>query len=124
MKHFQVVTIAAASLLLQFAAPAYAHTAVAGTNPKSGSVLERSPAVVEISFEHAAHLTSVVLVAAGKPERKLAFTPSGGATTFRLPDPALAPGRNEIRWKALSSDGHVVSGSMVLVIRPPGAQTN
>ena len=118
MKLCGTTAIAAATILLQFTMPVSAHTAVTGTTPKSGSVLTESPPVVEINFEHTAHLTSVVLFAADKSERKLAFTPSGGSTSFRLPAPNLGPGRNEIRWKALSSDGHVVSGSLILVIKP------
>ena len=119
MRH--VTTLFAAAFLLQITMPVQAHTAVAGTNPKTGSVLDKSPPVIEINFEHPAHLTSVVLVQAGKPERKLSFTPGGGATSFKLPDPNLAAGRNEIRWKALSGDGHVVGGSLILVIRPAGS---
>ena len=119
MKH--LTSLFAAALLLQIVVPAQAHTAVAGTVPKSGSVLARSPPVIEINFEHPAHLTSVVLVQSGKPERKLSFTPGGGATSFKLPDPNLEAGRNEIRWKALSGDGHVVAGSLILVVRPAGS---
>ena len=38
--------------------------------------------------------------------------------------PELAPGRNEIRWTALSADGHVIEGSLIIVLRAmarPGA---
>ena len=122
MKNLHTTMIVVATLLLQFALPASAHTAVTGTKPKSGSVLEQSPPVIEMTFEHAVHLTSVVLLEAGKAERKLAFTPIGGATSFKLPDPSLGPGRNEIRWKALSSDGHVVTGSLILVIKPASSK--
>jgi methionine-rich copper-binding protein CopC len=118
MRLCATTAIAAAIILLQFTMPAIAHTAVAGTKPKSGSVLAASPPVVEINFEHTTHLTSVVVLEAGKAQRSLAFTPSGGARSFRLPVPKLGPGRSEIQWKALSSDGHVVSGLLVLVIKP------
>jgi copper resistance protein C len=118
MKLCATTATTAAIILLQFTMPALAHTTVTGTKPKSGSVLEGSPPVVEINFKHAVHLTSVVVLEAGKAERKLAFTPSGAATSFRLPAPNLGRGRSEIRWKALSSDGHVISGSLILVIKP------
>ena len=117
MKSCAATAITAAIILLQFTTPAFAHTAVTGTKPKSGSVLEESPPVVEINFKHAAQLTSVVVLEAGKAERKLAFT-SRGATSFRLAAPNLGPGRSEIRWKALSGDGHVVNGLLILVIKP------
>jgi copper resistance protein C len=105
-------------------AASFAHTSVASTNPKSGSVLEASPAVIEIQFHEEARLTSVVVIEPGKAARKLAYTPTAAATLFKIPDAALGPGRSEIQWKALSKDGHVVSGSLVLVIKPSTAKTN
>ncbi len=105
MKLRAAAATAAAIFLLQITLPATAHTAVSGTKPKSGAVLEVSPPVVEINFGHAAHLTSVVVLEAGEAERKLAFTPGGAATSFRLPAPNLGPGRS-------------VSGSLILVIKP------
>lgn len=114
------------------AAPAFAHSTVKSTVPASGTVMLSSPPEVVINFNEPARLTSVVLAEAGMPERKLPFTPpSGSATTFTLPKPNLGSGRNEIKWKALSKDGHPISGSIIIVIRsgpalsttprPPGA---
>jgi copper resistance protein C len=109
---------ACVAVLFGVAALAHAHTNVASTSPKNGAVLEQSPPTIEINFEHAVRLTSVVVLAAGRPERKLQFSPSDSASTFTVTDPALAPGRNEIQWKALSRDGHVISGALILVIKP------
>jgi len=109
-------------------APALAHSTVKSTEPKSGSILLQSPAEVVINFNEPARLTSVVLAEAGMAERKLDFTPAGSATTFTLPAPKLGSGRNEIKWKALSKDGHPISGSIIIVIRSgpakPGDATN
>lgn len=100
------------------AAPALAHSTIKDTFPKSGSVLLVSPEEIIINFNEPARMTSVVLAEAGMPERKLEFTPgSGSATTFKLPAPKLGSGRNEIKWKALSKDGHPISGSIIIVIR-------
>jgi methionine-rich copper-binding protein CopC len=115
--HF-MKSIAASLMLGLFAALALAHTTVISTSPKSGSVLDQSPAVIEINFREAARLTSVVVLEAGKPERQLEFTPGGSAVSFKLQDPQLAPGRNEIQWKALSHDGHAINGSLILTIKP------
>jgi methionine-rich copper-binding protein CopC len=117
-----VIVVLVALLLPAMAA--LAHTTVASTSPKNGAVLAASPPVIEINFRAAASLTSVVLVAPGQPERKLEFSPKSSATSFKLPNPALVAGRNEIQWKALSKDGHVINGSLVLVIdagAPPAA---
>jgi methionine-rich copper-binding protein CopC len=100
-----------------------AHT-TATTSPKSGSVLSASPAAIEIKFEHEASLTSVVVTAAGKPDRKLEYSPKSSAKSFTISNANLAAGRNEIQWKALSKDGHVVSGSIVLTIDPAVQKTH
>lgn len=99
---------------------AQAHTSLRSSSPASGSVLNESPAEVSLAFVEPARLTSLVLVnTAG--ERRLEFTPSGSAETFTAAKPGFAPGRNELRWKALSKDGHVIEGSIIIVLRSPGA---
>jgi copper resistance protein C len=110
------IGIAIAMLLGWSTAPAVAHTKVASTTPASGSVLTRSPEAVEITFTDAARLTSVVVLDAAKNERRLAFAPTGSALAFTVEEPQLERGRNEIRWKALSQDGHVISGSLIFVV--------
>jgi methionine-rich copper-binding protein CopC len=112
------IRAAALAAVLALPVPALAHTSVASTTPKSGSELAQSPPAVEITFRGEARLTSVVVIDAGKNERKLDFMPKASATSFTLPNPELKPGRNEIQWKALSKDGHVVSGSLVLTVAP------
>jgi methionine-rich copper-binding protein CopC len=115
MKRF-ILSIASALLILT-ANLSSAHTA-ATTTPKSGAELTQSPPTIEIRFEHEASLTSVVVVEAGKPERKLEFSPKGSSKVYTVTHANLAAGRSEIQWKALSKDGHVVSGSIILVIKP------
>jgi len=110
-----------AALLLTFAlaAPALeagAHTTLESSTPPSGATLEQSPASIEIRFHHPLNLTAVTVVDAGKTERKLEFAPHAAATTFQLPNPQLVAGHNEIKWKGLSKDGHVVTGSLIYEI--------
>jgi methionine-rich copper-binding protein CopC len=95
-----------------------AHTGVANTNPKSGSELAQSPPTIEIQFHDSARLTSLVVVGADKRERKLEFSASEKPNTFKVNEPKLEVGRNEIVWKALSNDGHVATGTLVYVIKP------
>jgi methionine-rich copper-binding protein CopC len=115
-RYFRSLVFGAAMLLA--AAPALAHSTVKNTVPVSGSVLPTSPAEVTINFNEAARVTSIVLIEAGKGERKLDFMPSGSATSFMVHDPKLGTGRNEIKWKALSKDGHPIEGSIIIVIKP------
>ena len=84
----------------------------------SGATLEQSPPVIEIRFLGSISLSSVVVVDASKAERKLEFTPHAAAAVFQLPNPQLAAGKSEIKWKGLSKDGHVVTGSLVYEVKP------
>jgi methionine-rich copper-binding protein CopC len=101
-----------------FAAPALAHSTVKSTVPVNGSILPSSPPEIVINFNQEARLTSIVVVEPGKPERKLEFMPGGAAISFMVHDPKLSTGRNEIKWKALSKDGHPIEGTFIVVIKP------
>jgi copper transport protein len=94
-----------------------AHTSAVSTTPKSGSVLDASPASITLTLKEAARLTSVVVRSEGKPERKLTFTPNTSATQFTIEDPKLEAGKSEVKWTALSKDGHVVAGTIVLTVK-------
>jgi methionine-rich copper-binding protein CopC len=39
-------------------------------------------------------------------------------------DPKLSNGRNEVKWKALSKDGHAISGSIIIVVKPGAVPTS
>lgn len=120
----QSILVSTTLILVLSAAASLAHTTVTSTSPKSGSVLEQSPPLIEIQFRDAARLTSVVVTQVGKPERRLEFSPKGSATSFKVSNPALEIGRNEIQWKALSHDGHVISGTLILTIKPTTKPAN
>ncbi len=111
-----------ALLGLVVALGAGAHTTVEKTRPATDAPLDSSPPTIEIQFKHAVQMTSVVVLDAANSERKLTFTPATSATLVTLDGPALQVGRNEIRWKGLSKDGHVIGGTLVFVVKP--ASTN
>jgi methionine-rich copper-binding protein CopC len=119
----RVAKLIVASLGL-LATQAMAHTPVIATSPKSGSILEQAPPSIEISFRDPVRLTSIMAVESGKPERKLEFTPTDSSAQFTVTDPRLGPGRIEIQWKALSKDGHVISGSFLFTIESAAAKKN
>jgi copper resistance protein C len=110
-------------LLSMLTSLATAHTTIKSTVPANEAVLRQSPAVIEVAFEHIAQLTTVTVVVAGQEPRKLGFTPLGNAFSFTLANPQLAPGRNEVHWKALASDGHVIGGTLVFTVDPSAAES-
>lgn len=96
---------------------ASAHTALHASAPASGSILQESPAALTLQFAEETRLTAVTLQSR-EGERALAFTPADAALEFTSTAPRLAVGRNAIVWRALSLDGHVVEGTIILVLKP------
>ncbi len=119
MKRFVLSSLALLAVACTFAASA--HTGVKSAKPPNEAVLDSSPPAIEIAFEHAVQMTSVVVTEADKSERKLAFAPTTGAALITIDKPGLHAGRNEIRWKALSRDGHVIDGTLVYVVKAANA---
>lgn len=97
---------------------AYGHSVMESSSPKTGSVLEKSPEELVLKFQEPARLTSLVAVSSSG-ETNLKFEPEGSAAIFKSLRPALISGRNEVRWRALSRDGHVIEGTIILTIRAP-----
>ena len=119
MQRFVLSSVAL--LAVVFALAAGAHTTVASAKPPNEAVLERSPPNIEIKFKHPVQMTSIVVLAADKSERKLVFAPTVSAALVTIDNPNLEVGRNELRWKALSKDGHVIGGTLTYVIKPASA---
>lgn len=94
-----------------------AHSSLTRSTPANGSVLDASPATIELTFRGAVRLTSVVVVKPDQSQLPLAFTPQGSADSFSVKQPQLAHGRNEIQWKALSKDGHVIGGTLLFTVK-------
>lgn len=111
----------AGAMALAVALAAAAHTRIEQATPADGAVLKQSPPAIEIKFKHAVRMTSAIVVDAAKAERKLTFEPAASSQVVRIVGPNLAPGRNEVRWKALSDDGHVIGGSLTYTVEPAGA---
>lgn len=114
----QFITMAAAALLAITGSTALAHTTLQRSTPASGSVLTASPPALTLTFADPLQVTAITLVTASG-ERNLTFRPGGSARTFTVLRPRLDPGRNEVRWRALSQDGHVMEGSVIIVLRRP-----
>jgi len=105
------------SLLMVNSLSALAHSTMKASSPASGSILEQAPNELVLTFNEPTRLTSLTIVSA-TGESQLQFMPSGSAEAFTSERPPLAAGRNEVSWRALSRDGHVVEGAIILVVRP------
>jgi copper transport protein len=114
-----LVIVALAALAFPIAA--FAHASVVHTSPAFRERLAQSPREVLVRFDQAVTAlpsSIVVLTSDGKniaaPARAV---PAKNAIVARLP--RLPRGPYTVRWQAMSSDGHVVSGVYTFGVRAP-----
>lgn len=105
--------LAAATIIVAAAPPAFAHTSVRETNIAENATLAASPEGFTIVFSGETGLAAVTLTnGAGQPIA-LAYTPPRTmASTFTIPLPALAPGAYTIAWRTMARDGHAMPGAI------------
>ncbi len=106
----KLALLAACALTVPLAAGAHAH--LLRSTPAAASVLAVAPAQLQLDFSETAVLTSLSLERSGDPVRQK-LTPRPGAPQARLVIelPPLVAGSYLVRWRALSADGHISSGS-------------
>lgn len=104
-----------ASLILGLLLPATAsaHAELTATTPADGAVVVGHPTELSATFSEALSATSTLSLRNASGDR-LAVGGPDPADARRLvidPIPALEPGAYEVRWTALSDDGHVERGT-------------
>lgn len=114
-----------APLLVLFlgAAPAQAHATLLGTDPAEGAVLEASPGEVTFSFDEPVSITgeAVRLFDAAGEELDASSVAEGETITADVPD-ELGEGTYVVVWRAVSDDGHPISGSLTFSVGTPSAE--
>ncbi|MET9870911.1 copper resistance protein CopC [Streptomyces sp. NPDC006386] len=103
-------------LLLGGAAPASAHAALRSTDPDDGSVVQRAPRHVTLTFTESVGLLDDSFRVFGPDQHRV---PTGEAThaedrsdTARIALPGkLAQGTYTVAWRVVSADSHPVSGA-------------
>ena len=117
-----VAAVLAVLALLVGAAPANAHATLVSTDPAEGAVVASVPDVVTFTFDEPVNLTADsvrVFDAAGDPVVSSAQA-RDTVVTADLPD-HLDDGTYVVTWRAVSSDGHPISGSLTFSIGAPSA---
>lgn len=108
----------ACALTMLLALPARAHTHLLEAAPADGSTLQGAPRQLQLVFSEAARLTALSIQEAGEAApRKLTPLPQQPAARFVIDLPQLAAGSYQVKWRALSDDNHLATGSIRFVVR-------
>ena len=110
------MAVALLSVSLQ-ALPAAAHSPLISSSPADGDVLAAVPQAIEIKFRGTARLVRLALTGAQSGEVTLSeehLMVEKHRHTVALP--AIAADQYEVRWRALSEDGHLVKGSFSFTV--------
>lgn len=105
---------------LILAAPVFGHAKLRSTMPIADARLEVAPKSLTLSFNEDVRLAILTLTASGKdvPVAVDRSAPATSQVTVALP--ALAIGKYQVQWRALSADdGHVVKGMFSFSIVGP-----
>lgn len=94
-----------------------AHARLRSTEPAAGAQLEAAPKSLTLTFNERVQVAVLTLVSAGQ-SIPLSLDRGGPASArITVPLPALAVGKYEVQWSALSADdGHVTKGSFSFAI--------
>lgn len=122
----RIVSTAAFVLLavpLVGTAPAYAHASMVDSSPEQGAVLDALPEVVEFEFSEPMDPTAYVVVTAPDGSALAVGDPEvDGATVTQEVGPG-GDGSYLMAVKAVSRDGHPVTGRVEFVVGEPSATT-
>ena len=117
-----VVLAAAAYAVLLSISPAQAHATLIGTDPEEGAVLEQAPETITFTFDEAVTLppAGVTVYDAKGEEVTSESTASGTEMQVALAEASsLGDGTYVVAWRAVSADGHPISGSLTFAVGAP-----
>lgn len=109
------------ALFLFCAAPAFAHASLLDTQPASGAILSEAPQEIILTFSEPASALAMHLINAEGERTELApgdSVPSGNSIVVSLPAGGLR-GTYVLSWRAASSDGHPIAGSVIFSVGAP-----
>ncbi|MFJ4601880.1 copper resistance CopC/CopD family protein [Streptomyces griseoluteus] len=116
--------LAAASLLLLVlgtASPASAHAALRATDPEDGTILQRAPRTLTLTYTESVGLLTDSFRVYDPENHRLSTGQAdhapGRADTVRVPLPArMAKGTYVVAWRVVSADSHPVSGALTFSV--------
>jgi copper transport protein len=112
-----LVTVVLTALALP--ASAFAHASLARESPSYKQELQHAPRAVVLSFDQNVELLPNAVEVFDLHAKNVALPAHVKGRELIAPLPRLPRGPYTIRWKALSTDGHVVSGVYTFGVRVP-----
>ena len=114
-----LAAVVALVICLAICQTAHAHATLTGTVPADGAVLQAPPDAVILSFNEAATpIVASLVLPGGNISELQQFSTSGATISIALPDD-LANGSYALSWRAVSEDGHPISGTTFFVVGAP-----
>ena len=114
-----IVVLALVGLPLVSSAPAYAHASMVGSSPEQGDVLDALPDQVDFEFSEPMDPTAYVAVTAPDGSALTVGEPEVDGSTVTQEIGAGGDGTYLMAIKAVSRDGHPVSGRVEFVVGEP-----
>jgi copper transport protein len=102
---------------LAWAAPAFAHASLLGSEPADGAVLAEAPKALTLDFNEP--VSPLVLRLIGPDGQALTPKVTAENSTLTLVPPALRRGSYALSWRVTSADGHPVGGAVLFSIGAP-----
>jgi copper transport protein len=108
-------TAAALLFLALTTTSAFAHATLLRSEPPANALLQTSPAVVSLIFNEPVRLLAATLVTDDGASHPLPADGISGAILV-LPMPLPLAGSTVLSWRAVSDDGHPISGAVVFAV--------
>jgi len=116
----RLILAAAAALLTAWATPALAHAFLYRASPAVGSVVHTPPAVLQIEFDNEVLPNQCSISLSDVSGNIVPLGPLSASSdheTLTAPIRSrLAPGAYQVRWRAVSTEGHTTSGQFAFRI--------
>lgn len=116
------ITLLCGVALLLGAGPASAHAALVGSDPAEGASLDAAPEQISLEFNEApqAEFSAVTVVGPDGTEYQDGEIVAEGTTLRVGVAPLGAAGDYEIGYRAISTDGHPITGSVPFTLTTAG----
>ena len=115
----------AAIVLMCIYTSAAAHTDMRSSTPADGSVINKAPEQIQLTFTASVSLVRLNLTDGSGKELELDFKPSTEPMTeYLMAMPLMQTGTYKVDWAVIGEDGHTVSNTFSFEIDPSAPESH